>query len=508
MKLNAYIIKDFTESLTLGGRIQSDAVECRISRPGFYTNRIKLQNDTIYIADPQELLIDKVDVRGMCFLLTATPDETLLSQPADFLYPYAPVEKAQLLNILLDTFEKFNNWEITLHDCLNTQSPLQDIGDCSLLFFKNPVSVSTNSFQFLCYYELPKPKNLRLFNESDRNSFLSDEEVNELLLHPDFSKTWDSERPDYFSSIDQMTRCIYCNIKLGGENKARLVMSEFDNPLRDSALAIIYIFSKFAAKILAGDNHLYLNNHPAYFDKNIMALIHEEPYDKQQLEKILPIYGWHIDDTYYCLKILSPADQQVGSITNACQRLEKLVKGSCALADDGAILFLINLTFIQKSKEDINAQIVVHLREFLLKAGISTEFQSLTSLPQYYKQADIALRLGSKYEGMRWTHPFEQYALRYVADECTKVLQPETLCIQGLRKLMEYDREKNRNYTDTLRVYLENNMNVAVTIRKIYMQRATFLYQLKKIEEISGLNLKDYNTRLYLMLSYLLLDKE
>ena len=130
------------------------------------------------------------------------------------------------------------------------------------------------------------------------------------------------------------------------------------------------------------------------------------------------------------------------------------------------------------------------------------------NLPQYYKQADIALRLGSKYEGMRWTHPFEQYALRYVADECTKVLQPETLCIQGLRKLMEYDKEKNRNYTDTLRVYLENNMNVAVTIRKIYMQRATFLYQLKKIEEISGLNLKDYNTRLYLMLSYLLLDKE
>ena len=85
--------------------------------------------------------------------------------------------------------------------------------------------------------------------------------------------------------------------------------------------------------------------------------------------------------------------------------------------------------------------------------------------------------------------------------------EPEVLCNPGLLRLKEYDKQRGRNYCEVLKVYLENNMSIAKTIRILFLQRATFLYQLKRITEISHLNLSDYQTRLHLMLSFQILAK-
>ena len=56
---------------------------------------------------------------------------------------------------------------------------------------------------------------------------------------------------------------------------------------------------------------------------------------------------------------------------------------------------------------------------------------------------------------------------------------------------MEYDQKKSKNYTHVLRVYLENNMNIAKTVSQLYLHRQTFLYQLDIIKNIIGINLDD-----------------
>ena len=43
-------------------------------------------------------------------------------------------------------------------------------------------------------------------------------------------------------------------------------------------------------------------------------------------------------------------------------------------------------------------------------------------------------------------------------------------------------------------------------MKRLYVQRATLLYQLKRIEEISQLDLQDYQTRLYLMIYFAVSD--
>lgn len=137
---------------------------------------------------------------------------------------------------------------------------------------------------------------------------------------------------------------------------------------------------------------------------------------------------------------------------------------------------------------------------------VSNAFTGIDNLYEYDRQARIALNFGMKKDSTFWVYRFENYVLQFLLEHATQDLTPESLCHPGLLRLIESDRKKNRDYAGTLRVYLENNMNVAQTIRQIYIQRATFQYQLQRITEIVGANLQNYETRLHLLLSFRLLD--
>lgn len=45
----------------------------------------------------------------------------------------------------------------------------------------------------------------------------------------------------------------------------------------------------------------------------------------------------------------------------------------------------------------------------------------------------------------------------------------ESLIPSGLAKLMQYDQDNHRNFTEALKVYLRENMHIANTIKKLYL---------------------------------------
>lgn len=90
--------------------------------------------------------------------------------------------------------------------------------------------------------------------------------------------------------------------------------------------------------------------------------------------------------------------------------------------------------------------------------------------------------------------------------KCTENTIAEVLIPEGLKSLMEYDQQRNHNYTQTLRLYLRNDRNIAKTIREAYMHRSTFLYQIKRIQEILKMDLDDPEVRLLLLMAFHILD--
>lgn len=75
-----------------------------------------------------------------------------------------------------------------------------------------------------------------------------------------------------------------------------------------------------------------------------------------------------------------------------------------------------------------------------------------------------------------------------------------------LQALLDYDHRNSTNYTQTLRVYLSNDCSITQSAGYLFIHRHTLLKRLDKIREISGLNLDDWYTRLYMSINLLFHD--
>ena len=215
-------------------------------------------------------------------------------------------------------------------------------------------------------FEKRKPEKQRYFQKQDYHAFHEEELVQEFLSDKEFPLTWRTDGP-----------CPYPAVK---------------NQHSDD-----------------GDNRfcLYQNIQIGSFDETLRSIAHKHEYDTEQLNHILTSCSWKSDDSFLCCVIATPRDLQIGSLVNACWRLEEQIPGSCAVPDDNQIILLINLHLSQKDKNELTILIAYQLREFLMKAGYSYEFQGLENLHIYYAQASIALSYGQTKDATLWSYHFE-----------------------------------------------------------------------------------------------------
>lgn len=77
-----------------------------------------------------------------------------------------------------------------------------------------------------------------------------------------------------------------------------------------------------------------------------------------------------------------------------------------------------------------------------------------------------------------------------------------------VRPLEEYDREHNSDLIRTLTVFFAMNANSSEAAEKLFLHRNSMAYRLDRIQEITGLDLKDHRARLALQLGLLASNSE
>ena len=147
------------------------------------------------------------------------------------------------------------------------------------------------------------------------------------------------------------------------------------------------------------------------------------------------------------------------------------------------------------------------LREGLMIAGISRTFTGFEDLDIYYKQTEFALEAGKKIDKYYWYFFFDNYALEYLLQNGTGIFQPEHICCQGVLTLREHDRRKQTDYFNTLKTYFEAGFNMTKAAGLLFIHRSTFINRMERIREITKLDIEDKSTRLYLELSFLILER-
>lgn len=140
-------------------------------------------------------------------------------------------------------------------------------------------------------------------------------------------------------------------------------------------------------------------------------------------------------------------------------------------------------------------------------AGISDRFSEIFSSRRFYHQAKHAYNIGSEAGGQETLYAFSDYYELFISKNCSGDLYPEMLWPVGFHRLIEHDKNSQVSYLDTLRVYLEENMNGLATARRLNIHRNSFTARLTRLTDLLGEDLDDPKARFRVALSFLLLDQ-
>ena len=110
---------------------------------------------------------------------------------------------------------------------------------------------------------------------------------------------------------------------------------------------------------------------------------------------------------------------------------------------------------------------------------------------QSYAQAESALKISEALESKNNVHSYKEYMLYKIIEDL-----PPMMLMNYYNVLVDGDAKSIFSDPDmlgTAEKFLENNLNVSETARKLYMHRNTLTYRLDKIERATGLDIRNFS---------------
>ena len=153
------------------------------------------------------------------------------------------------------------------------------------------------------------------------------------------------------------------------------------------------------------------------------------------------------------------------------------------------------------------AQFEQLLLRFGARCGISNTYTELLDTADYLTQAREVIDLGRQFGPDGRIHYYRDYYIPAILAPRIRDMTPANYLAPAIPALESYDREHDSDFLATLKVYVQNLGNTGASAKELHIHRNTMLYRLAKIEELTGISLKDYETILHLMLSFYMMEQ-
>lgn len=514
MKLNLHIFKDELLPLIFESSFYDtvDIVRCNYALI-YDDTTSNIDESAIYITTSDNLPVIESDSIPLNIICVGTPPTKYLKKCINILYLDYNFQIDILLNKVLTIFHKYNEWLQSMQDILDNNLPLRQLGEVSINIVNNPIYVQGTSFQSIFQILSPCIENSTDIykkyikdNKMEDGVYLSMEDINYIVIDEEYNNAINSKKPRIYSGLLYGFRTLYYNISINETPFARICFDEIIRPFMNKDFVTIKTLGDFVKKGFK-DKDIFNYNRPKDLTKILSSLLSHKLVEENKILSILHQYNWNINDNYFCIVMFQKTRNNSEDLLNPLAlQISRFLTSDCYAIFENKIIFIFNITYVKKTRDDIINNILPILRDNLLFAGISTTYNDFKDLYYYYNQAITAYKIGQQLVPSNWYYRFENYNLEFLIRQCTAKQIPSALIPDGLKKLIAYDKRKHTEYTKLLKIYLENDRNIADTIKVCFIHRNTFLYRLERIIQISALNLDDYNTRLHLMISYKVLE--
>lgn len=233
---------------------------------------------------------------------------------------------------------------------------------------------------------------------------------------------------------------------------------------------------------------LFLNEDSDYVTKDefIKDLLLEK-VEKDKIEKFCKQYHLDLDNEYQVI-VIKNHESQIEDVKNLFQEIypnELIIK-----TNKNTLAFILNLR--NEYEDDLGVQIYNTILSELLhesEIGIGTKVYDIKNLHNSYKEALLSIELGNKFFRHKKVYNYKD------------VIIPLLIKKTDIKYLKELLKEANANIEkifkdsellNTAIYFLENNLNISESARKLYIHRNTLHYRLNKIFNITGYDLRNF----------------
>ncbi len=158
---------------------------------------------------------------------------------------------------------------------------------------------------------------------------------------------------------------------------------------------------------------------------------------------------------------------------------------------------------------DVTEQRIKHLYPKLtISWGIGENIITSYCFNKGYVDAKISLEVCSKELKPGYRNLYHNPSIYRLLSLIYEHKDAQEITMNIIGKLVEYDNENGLDLLNTFKTYMENKGNVSQTARSLHLHRQSLLYRLKKIEEITTLNLDKADDTFLLELCVRLWEKQ
>lgn len=136
-----------------------------------------------------------------------------------------------------------------------------------------------------------------------------------------------------------------------------------------------------------------------------------------------------------------------------------------------------------------------------IKPAFSSVYSDYQKISKAYKETLIVLSIKEKFPSDTANiHGYQNMGIYQLIDLLLEQRKQEEYENQALQKLHKYDCKYNSNLVETLEIFLNNDSNTSEVAKILNIHVNTLSYRLKRICEISEIDLKDPNQKMVLYL--------
>ena len=414
-----------------------------------------------------------------------------------------------LFNRVQDVFIRINSWIHRLQESVAEHRGIQDLVDLSEPILQNDISVLDSSFKLLAHtknvisddYMIPELLHLGCHPESFIN------ELHRYRHIEHYRKTEETliDRSGKLSRHIALEKAFHSN----GTFTVQVVMLCCGRPFTDGLLPLFEIFCHYV-KIYAKRG---TQESAAAFAPLLLELVENGRFLKpatvtERAKNVnLPMNG-HFN---FCK--ITFGNTENTPLNRLAEEVSALMSSRCIAYSNWLVVF--NVYTDQKSLEGECADKLSRLEPLLKKysafCGVSNSFHSLLQVQTACEQADIALKYGRKQSARRSSgfYFFRDWYSYFLLDCCMEH-NPDLLVLddtyRALKVLKSYDAFHKSTYLRLLSVYPGNDKRTSSTEAAMHMTRNNVAYHLKRIFDLTGLDLDAPGQTLNLMLSFRLLE--